>query len=219
MTDKPVEILIRESLGEGGGWDPEQLGTIEANDEIVKLRNKLETDPVTGLKNEHALGDMLLGLENAWRSDKKLNGFFVVADLDNLHGVNRDYGEKDGGDGYLEDVAEVFIQASKMNRGRCFRNGTKSDMLVLYLSGQRNQAEIKGILDEMDHKLEELCDARQIKWPGIKYGLSYCISRITEGRGPMTTFEAAANQMGAAKRPNPKDGRKGNVGRIFVRNE
>lgn len=220
MADKLAEQVIRESLGKSGGWKKNALGATEANKENWNLKNRLNIDPLTKLENENPLHDMLMGLQARWKKDYEkgvhLKGTFVVLDLDGLHDVNDQFGKLAGGNDYLLSVANALTFVARENTGRCFRNGKQADEFTLYLPNVVLEEQITPAIDQMDNHLNNAQEEMQGKYPGIKFGLSYCVASFHRAYGPIQAFTDAGNKMGEAKESNKDGKRVGNIGRLFV---
>ena len=220
MENKLAEQVIRESLGKSGGWKKDALGAIEANEENRRLKKRINIDLVTKLENEYPLHDMVIGLQRRWKKDYAKGiypkGTFVVSDLNGLHDVNHKYGKRAGGNDYLRAVANSLIKTAREEGGRCFRNGKESDEFTLYLPGVVLKEQITDVIDQIDGTLSNAQQEMQKIYPGIKFGLSYCVATFHRACGPAQAFNNAENEIGKAKEPDQSGKRVGNVGRIFV---
>ena len=215
-----TEQNIREQLGDSGGWKKKALGAIEANKRVGILEKRANTDKVTGLENEYPLGDMINGLQSRFEKDYKkgkyLKGTFIVLDLTGLHAINHNYGKLKGGNDFLKAVGESLTDISRKEVGRCFRNGKESDEFTLYLPETVLEEQITSVLDQIDKSLKEKQEVNQSTYPGILFGVSYCVASFHRGYGPADAFADAENMMGKAKERDPNGERVGNIGRLFV---
>lgn len=220
MENKSAEQVIRESLGKSGGWKKNALGAIEANEENRRLKRRLNIDPLTKLENEYPLQDMIKGLQKRWEKDYQKNvflkGTFIILDLDGLHDVNHKYGKRAGGNDYLCAVADSLVVAAREEGGRCFRNGKQADEFTLYLPGAVLEEQITRVIDQIDALLSNEQQIKQEIYPGIKFGLSYCVATFHKEYEPSQAFDDAENKMGEAKKSGTNGERVGNVGRLFV---
>lgn len=203
MSDSLAEQAIRQQLGETGGWKKGAKNVDELTGENRELRKKVNIDRLTGLATEYPFEDMINGLQKRWEKDYKkgifLEGTFIAIDMDNLHEINRDYGERKGGDDFFRAVGRSLIETARKHSFRCFRDGRAADSFVVYLPGKVSTEGKDEVIKEINEQLKDFEKKDKETYPGIKYGLSYSEGLFHQFCSPKEAYTKAYGAFGGIK--------------------